>query len=598
MSVHAVPNAPKPVLIMGALGPLMGMYHPPSLPNPHLGDMLVVQAFAEELNRCRSMVTLQAKALNALGMGVLVLDPHGSGDSAGEFEEATWDGWQKDLQLGVAWLRSQGQGCRMLLGVRLGGLMAAELAVADPGIDRLMLWMPVTNGKTYWTQFLRIRIAAEMGIAGGVKSTEALREQSAAGEAVESSGYIVGSPLARRLDQLQMPDAEGLAKTSVIWCETAVVADSPLPRVSAKVIKDWQAGGIDVRVAQATGPTFWLAHDREVAPQLIEAGTAAVRDWASAAAMPPVPAEPGPVAVLAPADAAEWPITFSCGDDVLAGVVHRGSPRAAIGVVIVVAGGPQYRVGAHRQFVSLARLLASQGYPVLRFDLRGMGDSSGEHLGYLQSDPDIRSAVDALLSELPDLREVVLFGECNSASGILFYAYQDRRVRQIALANPWVRTPELQAETILKHYYLDRLKSREFWLHVRSGQFSVGDSFKSMLELVRTFVSGRKRLRQGRASDDLGSIDHLPLPARTGEGLRRFKGRVLFLLSGRDLIAREFDEVTKASVAWKGLLDDHRVSREDVLDADHTFSKPEVKHRAQRLVLNWLLAGGRPSGRV
>ena len=69
--------------------------------------------------------------------------------------------------------------------------------------------------------------------------------------------------------------------------------------------------------------------------------------------------------------------TFECGDDTCIGIVASNADvasRADIGVVIVV-GGPQYRVGSHRQFVTLARALAASGVPALRFDYRGMGDS-------------------------------------------------------------------------------------------------------------------------------------------------------------------------------------------------------------------------------
>ncbi|MBK9234532.1 MAG: hypothetical protein IPO19_00070 [Rhodoferax sp.] len=85
----------------------------------------------------------------------------------------------------------------------------------------------------------------------------------------------------------------------------------------------------------------------------------------------------------------------------------------------------------------------------------------------------------------------------------------------------------------------------------------------------------------------------MPLPrAKTAEGLRRFRGPVLVLLmSGRDLIAREFDEVTKSHEAWKGLLTHPRIRRKDIADADHTFSKPEAKAEAQGTLLDWLANG-------
>ncbi len=578
----------RPILLEGGLGALVGFYHPPEPGVVVKGDVLVVPAFAEEMNRCRSMVTLQAQAFAALGMGTLVVDMGGTGDSLGEFDQADWTGWRADLQLGIAWLRQHGNGCNTLLGIRLGALMAAELALEDDQIQQLLLWVPVVAGKPYWTQFLRIRIAAEMGLVGGIKSTDALRQQSARGQVVETSGYLVGPTLALQLDTLEMPDGERLRGRKVAWFEVASHADSPLPRANAKLAEDWRAKGVDVTVSQVVGALFWQVHERAEAPALVEAGAAVARSWSAPAPLLQVKARLAPVAIGYDSVAAEYPVALPCGNSELAAVVHRSTVGARLGVVIVVAGGPQYRVGAHRQFVSLARMFATNGYPVLRFDLRGMGDSSGEHLGYEHSRPDIRAAIDALMRLEPGLQGVALFGECASASGILFYAAQDLRVEQIALANPWVRTAEVQAEAILKHYYLDRLKSREFWLHVRRGKFDAVAALRSLLSLLMTYWRGRQKMGSDQPGATADNFDHLPLPSRTAEGLRRFRGRVLFLMSGRDLIAREFDDVTQSAPAWQGLLNDPRVSRKDIADADHTFSKPEVKAEAQKALLDWM----------
>lgn len=423
-----------------------------------------------------------------------------------------------------------------------------------------------------------------MASADGVKSTAALRQMSAKGETVETSGYRVGANLAVQLDQLKMPPDGALAGRQVSWLEVLSTEQSVVPPVNRATIDKLSEQGARVDVSTVLGPAFWQVHERDVAPALIDATTAIARGWSAS--------QPGPaegyrvVKTNILRDAADRPIVFECEGASLSGFVHRGASGARRGVVIVVAGGPQYRVGAHRQFVSLARLLASNGYPVLRFDLRGMGDSSGQYLGYEKSIPDIRAAIDALQAAEPSVTEVVCFGECESASGILFYAHRDPRVVGAALANPWVRTQEGQAEVILKHYYRDRLLSKEFWGNVVRGHFRLGQSLASFAQVVLTFVKGRKALRAGAsASDDL---EGLPLPVRTAEGLRRFGGRVLVLMSGRDYIAREFDEVTKSSEAWRGLLDQPRVTRVDIADADHTFSKPEAKAQAQKTLLDWL----------
>ena len=73
----------------------------------------------------------------------------------------------------------------------------------------------------------------------------------------------------------------------------------------------------------------------------------------------------------------EKPFIFNCNNEKLVGIIHypEKKPYFQKGLLIVV-GGPQYRVGSHRQFVLLARNLSIAGIPVMRFDYRGMGDSS------------------------------------------------------------------------------------------------------------------------------------------------------------------------------------------------------------------------------
>src|SRR5262249_52771049 len=111
----------------------------------------------------------------------------------------------------------------------------------------------------------------------------------------------------------------------------------------------------------------------------------------------------------------ETAFAFTCRGDSLVAIYHQATGAPRRGVVIVV-GGPQYRVGSHRQFVLLARALAESGIPVLRFDYRGMGDSEGEFTGFEAIDLDIAAAIDAFVARCPSLREIVLWGLCDAAS--------------------------------------------------------------------------------------------------------------------------------------------------------------------------------------
>jgi exosortase A-associated hydrolase 1/exosortase A-associated hydrolase 2 len=581
--------SPRSFYLEGRQGALFAAYYP-ALADQTLGDLLVIPPFGEELNRCRAMVSLQARDLAKRGIGTLVLDPYGTGESEGEFSQGSWELWREDLRRGIEWLRQSGNGCRALWGIRLGAIMAAELAVLDPAIERLLLWQPVVDGKSFFTQFLRIRVAAELERSGGIKTTDELRRMSASGEIIEVSGYGLGQQLVSELDRVRFPPPEQLTRVRLSWFEVLATADAAVPRGSLKTVEACRAAGVQVDLTSVVGPAFWQLHERFLAPDLISATSAA---FASEKTAEPSSLRPAQSlreqarSVARQTGAVEYPVVFPCQGESLMGVIHRGIEAGRRGVIIVVAGGPQYRAGAHRQFVQLARKLASAGHSVLRFDLRGMGDSSGEHLGFEHSVPDIRAAIDTLLASEPGVQEVVLFGECESASGILFYAFRDSRVKGIALVNPWVRTEGGRAEVIMKHYYLSRLLSPDFWRKVRSGRFNILESLRSLSATARDYLQGRKLRRQGLAGQD-EDISTLPLPVKTAVGLRRFPGPVMILMSGHDYIAREFDEVVKSSQAWRGLLEEARVSRRDVAGADHTFSREVWKRQASDWVCEWL----------
>jgi uncharacterized protein len=288
----------------------------------------------------------------------------------------------------------------------------------------------------------------------------------------------------------------------------------------------------------------------------------------------------------------EQPISFTCADADLVGILHRpAGPARSTGVVIVVGGGPQYRAGGHRQLVLWSRRMAESGYPVLRFDYRGMGDSGGEFPGFDHIDDDIRSAIDRLCTEQPELRDIVLWGECDGASAIMYYAYRDPRVRGVVLLNPWARTEALRARAVLKHYYLTRLLEPSFWRKLLTLRFNPLTSLQSIVE------TWRRSRTSVRSTDVASAVDlsaplsrELPLPDRLLAGWRRFGGRIMLVMSGRDLIAREFDELIQGSQAWAAAIQESALTRHDLADGDHTFSSAAWRDQVIDWALHWLPA--------
>ena len=202
--------------------------------------------------------------------------------------------------------------------------------------------------------------------------------------------------------------------------------------------------------------------------------------------------------------ATEQAIVFECNGDSLVGVLHQPE-QVGDTAVLVVVGGPQYRIGSHRQFLLLARDLAAAGFPVLRFDYRSMGDSGGLLRDFEAVQTDIAKAVDQLLRSAPQASRVVIWGLCDAASAACFYAHTDHRVHGLVLLNPWVRTDAGIAKAYLKHYYLNRLLSLDMWKKVLSGKFDFAGSVKSLTGFMKSASGGDTVNKDdGNSINDMG----------------------------------------------------------------------------------------------
>jgi exosortase A-associated hydrolase 1 len=286
----------------------------------------------------------------------------------------------------------------------------------------------------------------------------------------------------------------------------------------------------------------------------------------------------------------EQAISFACNNQSLYGIVSRPRQPLSRGVIIVV-GGPQYRVGSHRQFVLLARHLAASDIPVMRFDYRGMGDSSGDIRNFEDIESDIGHAIDEFFAREPSLKEVVIWGLCDAASAALFYAHGDPRVRGLVLLNPWVRTDGGMAKAYLKHYYLSRLTDRELWSKIFGGRFDYVGAAKSICNLASKAMHGNKdndvnTVSGPQAASTIGHRE--ALPERMREGFERFKGEVLLIMSGNDITAKEFSDLVKGSRKWKRLLKSSRIQQRELPEANHTFSRRDWRDQVSGWTSEWM----------
>lgn len=243
------------------------------------GAVLFLPPFAEEMHKSRRMVALQARRFAQAGYAVLQIDLPGCGDSSGDFEDASWDGWLDCARAACGWLREKTGKPIILWGLRLGAALAVETAAQTPQIAGLILWQPVTNGENFLNQFLRIRVASEMFSSQQKKTgiTE-LRGLLAAGEAVEIAGYMLPPALALGIDTLR------LARTAVSvpthWFEVAQTPADSLPPASTSVVAAWKQGGTDIHTHNVTGEAFWASQEIMECPDLLRETSLALESLA------------------------------------------------------------------------------------------------------------------------------------------------------------------------------------------------------------------------------------------------------------------------------------------------------------------------------
>lgn len=342
------------------------------------------------------------------------------------------------------------------------------------------------------------------------------------------------------------------------------------------------------------------------------------RDIAGGAATPPaIPTLPGKPEI-------------ACDGEIFSSTPAQPQPPGTRGVLVIV-GGPQYRAGSHRQFTLLARSLAVQGIPVMRFDARGMGDGEGGQRTFEDLADDVRAATDCFMRAVPGLRDVVLWGLCDGAAAAVLHGGSDERIGGLVLLNPWARDEAGLAKAMLKHYYLRRLADPALWRKVFSGRFDVRASAASLAAHIGQAlrpVAGPPMAggEQAGAASPLApgaapvpeamsivpaaatppvpavaipsipaattppapAVAAPPLGPRLLAGLQRFPGPILLVISPGDLTAMEFLDLAGSTSAWRKLMRSPRITRRDLPGADHTFSSRAWRDQVAEWTGQWL----------
>lgn len=461
-----------------SFGGCQAWYHPASSSRA----VVMCQAHGFEDLCARKSMRVLAERIAETGCAVLRYDFPGCANSAGGDEDSALVAkWRASVKAAVEWLKAEA-GAReiVVLGLRLGALIAALEAPGLADLKGIALLAPVTSGR----QFVReMRLLAKI-----MRPPNAIVVADSAGpdaNSVDVCGFQISSETQADLGSLSLSGVQSLGDAPVlIMRQNGTNVDT-----LAKVYND---GGDAVTITPFDGYEEMICDP--TASKVPFADIETVIEWLEGLGCAPAAGtKTVSASALESTVGIERAITFGEGGR-LAGIFSeptdidtRASP------VIFLNGGMNYHIGWGRMHLRMARELAAKGIPSLRYDVTGVGDSLGPQasdelpLYRAEAEECLAAAIDWI--EAHGHRAPLIVGGCSGAYTAFHMARKDRRIAGAVIVNlqcfSW--TPALGLE-------VDRwrvIRRKEYVLDHR-----VQDNARTMARLIAgVSVFGLKALR-------------------------------------------------------------------------------------------------------
>ena len=527
------------------------------------GTVLFLPPLGDELNHTRPLMAAAARALAATGWTVQCTDPYGTGDSDGDFADASLANWAEDFAADAAEAATRGPWT--LWAARQGSLLLPALwqALQRRGVPLplgLASWNPVVQGSAVVTQWLRL---AALGSAGSLvgKGVESLRRQLAAGRPVDCAGYLLSAALANELETVPQLPCPVVARE---WDAVAsgarrfwLPAETDTDTTLVPPLVEWLNSLVpesDSAQRQCAN-TYGLMNDSEGAGKYPKSG--------EAEATPP------------------WLLELPVG----------GSARCG---VLFVVGGAQYRVGAHRQFVRWSRRFNAAGYATCRFDRAGTGDAPGRRAALVDCGAERRATLVSAVATT-GVRRWVVCGVCDGATLALLHLVNHPAVAGLVALNPWTPVAAAaQSQALVREYYGRQWFSSAFWGRLLRGEVNVAAALREWWQHRKVARGTSERSNVDLSTREWGSA--MPGLDTAEGGLSKAlltkamacAVPVLWGLSGNDRTAAEFRAMVAGSEPWQAVLGRAEATRLELPEADHTLSKTTDHEQFGEAVLAWL----------
>jgi pimeloyl-ACP methyl ester carboxylesterase len=479
----------------------------------------------------------------------------------------------------------------MLVGLRLGGTLAAAAAAEMGGVDGLVMLAPPLSGGAYVRELKALAMLAPV-IDGAPPPDPASLD-------LEAGGFVLTSETARDLRQLD------LQKLGRAPASRALVLARPDSVQEAKLATRLRALGTAVEEAPFAGYAQLMREVNFAKPPLQD--MARIVAWMAEGAscrIPPAPPRlpPARLEIEDPA-AIEEPVQFGPGEALMGVLCRPALPVPGRPVVVFLNMGANHHIGANRQAVTLARKLAGQGFPSLRMDVAGIGDSPAwpgnpdNRLYDQDSCLDLQAALDWLDEQRfsHGFGPTIALGLCCGAYVGFHGAVRDERIQGLVMINLqrfiWHEGDSLETVMRRSHrstrFYLGMSRRAQTWKRLLEGEIHLG----AFLRMVAGRVRKRLAAKLGELSGEL--LGHQSARRRVLNGFHVLAARnvrTLLLYSAEDGGLDEID--LHLGQGGRKLRRLPNVSLRIIEGTDHTFTTRWGRARLESALLDFLV---RPS---
>ena len=416
-------NMMLPVVFNGCFGWL----HPGRPENRYDIAVLLCAGVGQDFTNGYRPFRLLANYLSAAGYPTLRFDYLRTGDSADIDSKNLWQVWLDNIDFACSWLREHIKCTRLLvIGLRIGGTMAAITATRRNDIAGLVLIEPYLTGRSYVTQLVtEARIRGQVNSAGNIESGEF-------NQTIES------------LAQIRTVDLSKLIFTSPL--QVAIFTRTEYDRIFLR-LKDLTNYNSTLSCSPLKGLEMFLRPCHHIGESDFDPKP--ILDWINTEIIPHVTSDSLSFnyslhsAVDLPF-CREVPLWFGQGQHLIGKLCQPCNVNTPGLVILICNAGGNPHHGFARFGVELARSLAREGIASLRFDFAGIGDSICDINGIdAQTEiftEDRTADISAAINELTALgfNRFALHGLCSGAYHALLGACADNRVNMLLAINlPW-----------------------------------------------------------------------------------------------------------------------------------------------------------------